>query len=43
MTNNVVILYCQPFLPNGPDYTEGRAIFWTKHDLDLTLNDLEEG
>lgn len=43
-SDNVVLLYCQPFLNTGIDavYDSDIDMFWSKHDLDLNFKEIEE-
>ncbi|KAK3094870.1 hypothetical protein FSP39_007328 [Pinctada imbricata] len=41
---HVILLYCQPFMLTGNDimYDVKQNVFWSKHDMDLTIRELDK-
>ncbi|KAL3863809.1 hypothetical protein ACJMK2_005540 [Sinanodonta woodiana] len=41
---DVAIIYCQPFMLTGNDFTHEikQDVFWSKHDMDLTIRELDK-
>lgn len=41
---HVILLFCQPFMLTGNDFTHDvkQNVFWSKHDMDLTIRELDK-
>lgn len=39
-----MLLFCQPFMLTGSDLTNDvkQNVFWSKHDMDLTIRELDK-
>ena len=43
-SNNVVLLFCNPFMLRAAEFTTDlqKNVFWSKHDLDLNIKEVDK-
>ena len=43
-SSNVVLLFCNPFMLRAAEFTTDlqKNVFWTKHDLDLVIKEVDK-